>query len=453
MEKIEDIEDQTYQITPQNMQESYKIEIKLEEKTQNELVAYLYCQSYISFLRALETLFQLIDKNNSISDVPLLIEDEPSYKWRGIMLDTTRHFLSVENILKQIEALQVNKMNVLHIHFTDSESFPVQIPEIPELSEYGAYSQDQVYTQYDIAKIEKACKESGISLIPEFDTPAHTRSWANSPKYSDTNACSDYPPQDWELYCAEPPCGALDPTIENTWELIKGVSQYMQQYFSNKNMHMGGDEIFEKCWEHRPEIKQWMDLNGIKNYKELEMYFREKQASYFQDKNLIYWLNGASGDVKFRENDLIQYWDEQSTYDMLKKFDNEVILSTYDYLYLDCGQGDQQGWDSWCDPYKTWKHIYQFDPKAADIGDRVIGAEACLWAEIISNDNLDNRAWPRVTSLALRLWNVEENLNSRQLVEKLVNMNKILKESYDMKPSPITTQYCEKNLDMCFFEN
>lgn len=90
--------------------------------------------------------------------------------------------------------------------------------------------------------------------------------------------------------------------------------------------------------------------------------------------------------------------------------DNDIVLSTFDYLYLDCGLGSPTGGNSWCAPYKTWLHIYDYDPRKADIGSRLQGATSALWAEMITPNNLDAVTWPRGTAFALRLWNVEETL-------------------------------------------
>lgn len=85
-------------------------------------------------------------------------------------------------------------------------------------------------------------------------------------------------------------------------------------------------------------------------------------------------------------------------------------MSTYDYLYLDCGLGSPTGGNSWCDPYKTWLHIYNFDPRKANIGNRLLGATSALWTEMTSPNNLDAIMWPRGITFGMRMWNVEETL-------------------------------------------
>lgn len=96
------------------------------------------------------------------------------------MYDTSRHFFSIEQLQRHIDAMRMNKLNVMHIHFTDSESFPIEIPSVPELSQYGAYSSKEIYTVPTIESLQNYAQFNGVLLIPEFDTPAHTRSWSQS---------------------------------------------------------------------------------------------------------------------------------------------------------------------------------------------------------------------------------------------------------------------------------
>lgn len=127
-----------------------------------------------------------------------------------------------------------------------------------------------------------------------------------------------------------------------------------------------------------------------------------------------------------------------------------MILSSYDYLYLDCGAGNLLGNNSWCDPYKTWSRVYSFNPNAAQLGDRLYGVEAAIWTELIPPDTIDFKIWPRATALAMRLWNLEENLSRPKLVETLIYHNTIML-NLGIDVGPVSNEYCEKHIDMCFF--
>jgi hexosaminidase len=131
-------------------------------------------------IRGLETFSQLVyhteDGQYTISGV-VDIKDTPRFSYRGIMIDTSRHFLNVHTILKHLDAMSYNKLNVLHWHFVDDQSFPYVSISFPELSAKGAYNSRHVFDQQDVQTVIKYAKERGIRVIPEFDTPGHTKSW------------------------------------------------------------------------------------------------------------------------------------------------------------------------------------------------------------------------------------------------------------------------------------
>lgn len=126
---------------------------------------------------ALETFSQLITNNECAPGLMVIdsvqIEDRPIYRHRGLLLDTARNFLPVADIKRTISAAAASKLNVLHWHITDSQSFPLEIPAIPQFTEYGAYGPDQVYTPKDIRRVIQYGKLRGVRVIIEIDSPSH----------------------------------------------------------------------------------------------------------------------------------------------------------------------------------------------------------------------------------------------------------------------------------------
>ena len=110
---------------------------------------------------------------------------------RGVMIDTARHFLSVSTLLRQIDVMMYNKLNALHWHITDSQSFPLYVSSHPYLSEYGAYNSSCVYSISDVNEIVEYAKIRGVRVIPEMDTPGHTRAWVLSPQMKEIGVCMD----------------------------------------------------------------------------------------------------------------------------------------------------------------------------------------------------------------------------------------------------------------------
>lgn len=144
------------------------------------------------------------------------------------MIDTSRHFLPVERILKIVDGIMYNKMNVLHWHIIDQDSFPMEIPSRPEISKYGALK--GVYSANDLKKIQDYANARAIRVIPEYDTPAHTRSWGRSPELEKLTF------EGWIPYH-----GQFDPTINLTYEVVSDVTQYVNSIFKDKYVHLGGD--------------------------------------------------------------------------------------------------------------------------------------------------------------------------------------------------------------------
>lgn len=116
-----------------------------------------------------------------IEQVPITIEDEPEFSYRGILLDTSRHYLKKDDILRVLDAMMYNKLNVFHWHITDDESFPLYLESLPTMNQYGAYDAKLVFTKQDVKDIIDHATKNGIRVIPEVDSPAHARSWGLDP--------------------------------------------------------------------------------------------------------------------------------------------------------------------------------------------------------------------------------------------------------------------------------
>jgi len=198
-------------------------------------------------LRGLETFTQLFYSHSKpgagiyCNLAPVKIGDAPKFRHRGLNLDLSRNWFPKENILRTIDAIAWNKFNRLHIHMTDAQSWPMDIPAIPELSLKGAYQTGLSYTPQDIQDIHTYAIYRGIEVIIEFDMPGHTSSIA----FSHPELITAFRAEPWDHYCAEPPCGALKLNSTAVYDfldtlfgdVLPRVSPY-SAYF-----HTGGDEV------------------------------------------------------------------------------------------------------------------------------------------------------------------------------------------------------------------
>jgi hexosaminidase len=154
--------------------ENYEIQI---ESGDGEINIKIISDTFFGFRHSLETLSQLIVYDNIENNYKILssctIQDNAQFKHRGLTLDTSRNFFSVESIKRTIDAMAMVKLNVFHWHITDSQSFPIEIKSQPDLSRNGAYSAEQVYSSKDVKDVVEFAKIRGIRVIPEYDSPAH----------------------------------------------------------------------------------------------------------------------------------------------------------------------------------------------------------------------------------------------------------------------------------------
>lgn len=113
--------------------------------------------------------------------LPIKIEDEPAYSYRGLMIDTARHYQPIHLIYETIDALMYNKMSIMHWHIVDEDSFPLKLDSHPEIAEYAAFSPEQIYTTDQVKDIIRYAMVRGVRVIPELDTPGHAASWGKAP--------------------------------------------------------------------------------------------------------------------------------------------------------------------------------------------------------------------------------------------------------------------------------
>ncbi|KAK2576761.1 hypothetical protein KPH14_005406 [Odynerus spinipes] len=408
--------------------ESYKLQIQqAEDKT---LIATITAATYFGARNGIETLSQLIvfddlrDQVQIVKDV--YIEDKPAFPYRGILLDTSRNFVSIEVIKNTIEAMSMSKMNTFHWHITDSQSFPYQSKTYPLFTKYGAYTKDKVYTKEDIQDVIKYALLRGVRVLPEFDAPAHVgEGW----QWVGHNATVCFKAEPWQSYCVEPPCGQLNPTSDKVYEILEGIYKEMLDDFHPDIFHMGGDEVNVNCWNSSDIIKNWMlakgwDLSESSFYL-LWDHFQEKALNKLTIANggkqipAVIWTSGLTSEKNIKYLDpskyIIQIWTTgtDATIGRLIRNNFKVILSNYDALYLDCGFGAWVGaGNNWCSPYKGWQLIYDNSPLnilqkqgfGADKKHLMLGGEATLWTEQVDSTSVDSRLWPRSAAFAERLW-------------------------------------------------
>ncbi|KAI9025309.1 glycoside hydrolase superfamily [Phycomyces nitens] len=394
--------------------------------------AVLAAETWVGALRGLETFSQLILGYNVHT---VNIQDYPAFGHRGVLLDTARNFYSTSSLLRTIDAMAYNKMNVFHWHATDSQSWPLFFQSHPELSSNGAYSSKEVYTPVDVQLIKDYAESRGVRVIIEIDMPAHTASIGES--HPDYIVCGK---EFWAQYAAEPPAGQLHPLNRNAWDLVKDVVREATTVFTDSLYHTGGDEINAKCWELDPIISEYTRANNITTHQ-LWNKWEDRLLDFVintQNKRPIIWEDMLKDGGKLPEETIIQIWTAPAINYTSKGHD--VIVSSYDYFYLDCGNGGWVGDDpryispsqtetandtfnyggvggSWCAPFKTWQRIYSYDMTLgipADSPGKILGGEVAVWSEQTDHHVIDGRLWPRGAAAAEIYWSGSYDKNDKR---------------------------------------
>ena len=202
-------------------------------------------------IHGLETFSQLVAFNfdrgvYEVSSAPWDIRDFPRFPHRGIMLDVARHFHPLPSIRRLVDAMSYAKLNVLHLHLTDTQCFPYHSPSFPLLSA-GAYSPVELYSLTDLADLAEYARLRAVRLMIETDMPGHAASW-----------CVGYPELCPSATCQQP----LDPSNERTFTVIAALMEELTSAVPYSLFHLGGDEVDAACWSETPHVAEWMQAHN-----------------------------------------------------------------------------------------------------------------------------------------------------------------------------------------------
>jgi len=287
--------------------------------------------------------------------------------------------------------MSYSKMNVLHWHIVDGQSFAYQSDVYPNLSQYGAYRPDQTYSISSIKSIIAFANDHGVRVLPEFDMPSHATSWGWGYPFMTAPCYDRQNPYDFNDLWGDNP---MDPTNPDVYTFIQNFLMEVATVFPDNWLHLGGDEVSFHCW-NIPRINNWMAQNGIKTYNDLEVYFIQKVNSFVKanlNRNLIYWQEVFQNASPFIGT-AVDIWKDANT---LSAVINQKINAIQSY-----------GWylDHFDD---SWQTFYQMEPippnTTVSLQQYVIGGETSMWGEVVDETNLHSQIWPRAAAIAERLW-------------------------------------------------
>ncbi len=368
-------------------------------------------------LHGLATLRQAIqDTPDGPGLAPFEVTDAPRFRWRGVMIDVARHFVTLETLKRQIDAMELVKLNVLHLHLSDNEGFRVESRLYPKLQTEGSHG--QFYTQDDIRDLVAYARDRDVRIVPEFDVPGHTLAILTA-----------YP----EL-ASGPLAGvnyisamnsALNPARPETFVVLDRLLAEMGALFPDRYIHVGGDEVTGAHWAANVQITDFMKRRGLATKADLEGYFHQQLARALHRRGKIVMGWEETGRFDTGRQSIIQVWRGSGAVAGATSQGHPVVVSAGYYLdlldtaekaYLNDPQDPTADGLSPADAQAARKHPI-FGPRLVDVMIRnpaltmtarqkalVLGGETALWSELVTDEMVDQRLWPRAAAVAERFW-------------------------------------------------
>ena len=351
------------------------------------------------------------------------IADQPRYDWRGCHLDVSRQFYPVADILRLIDILAWNKLNIFHWHLTDDEAWRLEIKAYPALTEIGARrGPDEVlvpqlgdgaetraghYTQDDIRRIVAHAASLGVAVVPEIDIPGHnTAALFSLPELVDGQEAPD------SYHAVQGYANnALNPAVEFTYEFLGKVFDEVVTLFPSEYIHIGGDEVAEGAWLCSPLCQALMKREKLAGTAELQSYFlkRIKMMLSERGRKLAGWNEVSHGGGVDRDGTLLMAWEKPAVGVELAQQGYDVVMTPGQAYYLDMAQAE-----AWAEPGAAWagysapEHTYAYEaegelPQA--LQEKMRGIQACIWTEnFLSRAYFNRLVFPRLPAVAEAAW-------------------------------------------------
>ncbi|MDY8135141.1 family 20 glycosylhydrolase [Aquimarina sp. 2201CG5-10] len=384
----------------------------------------------------MQTVLQLVSipANNTSFHIPALdIEDKPRFSWRGMHLDVSRHFFSIDFIKKQLDILALFKINKFHWHLTDDQGWRIEIKKYPKLTDIGSKrinpdgtSYQGYYTQEEIKEVVQYAKERFIDVIPEFDTPGHTMAvLAGYPELS----CHPENYKVRNLWGVE--SNILCAGKEETYVFIEDVVKELSELFPYEYYHMGGDEVPKEEWKNSTACQELKKKEGLKDEKEIQSYFMARVEKILKkyNKKMIGWDEILEGGITPTTN--IMSWQGEEGGIKAANEGHDVIMTPVEYVYLNFYQGDHKVEPLAFGGYTPLEKVYNYDPIPSaikkDKQKHILGAQGNLWSEhAYDEETAEYLLYPRIIAIAETTWTSLENKNYEDFITRLDGVYNIL---------------------------
>jgi hexosaminidase len=367
------------------------------------------------------TLWQLIAASHDGRIPALTIDDAPAFTWRGVMLDSARHFQPPAYVKQLIDRMAMEKLNVLHWHLTDDQGWRLQIDAYPKLTSVGAWRQPAgaagfdpktgkpvryggFYTKAEVREIVAYAAARHIMIVPEIDMPGHaTAAVAAYPELGSTAHLLPAPSTDWGVL------PNLFNTEDSTFTFFDTVLDEVMALFPSPYIHVGGDEAVKDQWKADPRAQARIKALGLKDETALQGWLTARIGTYLakHGRRLLGWDEILEGQVPAEAT--VMSWRGVEGAAIAAKAGHDAVLSPSPILYLDHFQSDSGDEPPGRTDAIDWKQLYAFDPTPVGLTPaeraHILGVQGNLWTEHVrTTDYADRMLWPRAAVIAELGW-------------------------------------------------
>ena len=376
-----------------------------------------------SAFHAVNSFVQLIsfDGNYLLID-HAFVYDAPRFDWRGLHLDVSRHFFTVDEVKRYIDLMALYKFNTFHWHLTDDQGWRIEIKKYPLLTEIGAWRDSTVvghfsnaprvyekakyggfYTQEEVKEIVRYAGTKYITVVPEIELPGHSRAaLAAYPHLSCTGEQLPVPGL-WgvfdDIYC----------TKDASIDFLKEVLQEVIQLFPSEYIHIGGDEAPKTRWNECTACKKVIADNKLQDEHALQSYFIQQMDAFLtsKGKKIIGWDEILEGGLS--PNASVMSWRGTAGGVAAARQKHYVVVTPMSNCYFDYYQSGHAVEPLAIGGYLPLEKVYAFDPVPSELtaeeATYILGGQANLWTEYIpSMQQLEYMTYPRAIALAQSLW-------------------------------------------------
>ncbi|MET0272288.1 MAG: family 20 glycosylhydrolase [Phenylobacterium sp.] len=385
------------------------------------------------------SLWQLLTASGPVARLPqATVEDAPRFAWRGLMLDSARHYQSPAFIRALIDAMAAHKLNVLHWHLTDDQAWRLEIKKYPKLTEVGGWRVPAgqgpaadidpatgrprlyggVYSQDEVRALVAYAAERQVTIVPEIEMPGHaSAAVAAYPQLAASPTPQGSVPADWGIY------PTLFNTEDATFAFLEDVLDEVMGLFPSTYIHVGGDEAVKDQWKASPGIQAQMRALGIADEHALQSWFIQRIGRHLSahGRRLIGWDEILEGGLA--PDATVMSWRGIAGAVAAAKAGHDAVLAPAPTLYFDNRQSDRLDEPPGRGYVLDLRQVYAFDPAPAALSDaeraHILGLQANLWTEHVrTEDRAAHMLFPRALAVAEIGWSPPQRRDWEDFVRR-----------------------------------